>query len=279
MENQVQEHENEEKPVQQHDKDEDEDEDEDEEEHTNPNPPPNRHSPPLEPHHISKPQSPPLERDDEEQQNEDHKKPPFKPPTPPPAVNTKVGPPTAPQVDEGREPVSSRSRYLRPNLSILKRSKRESMLKRALLGLRVCGFVFSLVSFSVLAADKYRGWALDSFYRYREFRFSLAVNVIAFVYSGFQAFDLVYQLTTGKRQARNHLRCYFDFSMDQMLTYLLMSSSSSAAVRIDDWQSNWGKDEFPEMAKASVGLSFLAFLALGLSSLVSGYSVCSLKSV
>ncbi|TXG54656.1 hypothetical protein EZV62_019912 [Acer yangbiense] len=286
MEKQVQEHE--EKQVRE------DEEDEEELEHTNPNPPPPIiRSPPPEPHHTPKPQSPPLfsppPQEQGQEPNADDKQPPFKPPTPPPSADTVAAattnggpPPAAPQhVDEERGPATGSigRRNFRPNLSILKRSKRESMLKRALLGFRVCGFVFSLVSFSVLAADKDRGWALDSFDRYKEFRYSLAVNVIAFVYCGFQAFDLVYQLTTGKRRTRNHLRCYLDFSMDQMLTYLLISASSSAAVRIDDWQSNWGKDEFPDMAKASVGLSFLACLSLGLSSLISGYTLSSLKSV
>ncbi|KAF3437241.1 hypothetical protein FNV43_RR19994 [Rhamnella rubrinervis] len=36
-----------------------------------------------------------------------------------------------------------------------------------------------------------------------------------------------------------------------ILSYLLISASSSAATRVDDWQSNWGKDKFPDMARAS----------------------------
>ncbi|KAM7268833.1 hypothetical protein ACFE04_010999 [Oxalis oulophora] len=63
-----------------------------------------------------------------------------------------------------------------------------------------------------------------------------------------------------------------------MLTYLLLSASSSAAVRVDDWQSNWGKDKFPQMATASVSLSFLAFVAFALSSIVSGYFLFTMKS-
>ncbi|KAK2994072.1 hypothetical protein RJ640_024336 [Escallonia rubra] len=65
----------------------------------------------------------------------------------------------------------------------------------------------------------------------------------------------------------------------QMLTYLLISASSSGATRIDDWQSNWGKDKFPEMATASVGMSFLAFVAFATSSLISGYALCTSKTV
>ncbi|EXC20277.1 Protein farnesyltransferase subunit beta [Morus notabilis] len=63
-----------------------------------------------------------------------------------------------------------------------------------------------------------------------------------------------------------------------ILSYLLMSASSSAATRVDDWQSNWGKDKFPDMARASVGLSFAAFVALAWSSIVSGYILCTSKA-
>ncbi|CAN6708786.1 unnamed protein product [Malus baccata var. baccata] len=122
-------------------------------------------------------------------------------------------------------------RTLRPKLSILKRSRRESVVRRALFGLRISGFVLCLISFSIMAADKNQGWALDSLYRYKEF------------------------------------------------SYLLMSASSSAAIRVDDWESNWGKDKFPDMARASVALSFLAFVAFASSSLISGYTLCTLKSM
>ncbi|KAB2075676.1 hypothetical protein ES319_A07G238400v1 [Gossypium barbadense] len=129
------------------------------------------------------------------------------------------------------------------------------------------------------AADKNQGWALDSFYRYKEFRFCMAVNVIGFVYSGFQAYDVAFQLTSGKQKPRSDLRFYLDFILDQILAYLLISASSSAAVRVDDWESNWGNDKFPEMARASVALSLVAFIALALSSLVSGYNLCTSKSI
>ena len=50
-------------------------------------------------------------------------------------------------------------------------TKRESMVRRVLFGLRISGFTLCLISFSVMAADKNQGWALDSFDRYKEFRF------------------------------------------------------------------------------------------------------------
>ncbi|XWS30351.1 hypothetical protein CRYUN_Cryun24cG0109800 [Craigia yunnanensis] len=185
---------------------------------------------------------------------------------------------TTVEVEEQSQKLGSGSgKRLRPDLSILRRTKRDKMVKKALLGFRISGFVFCLVSFSVLAADRDQGWALDSFYCYKEFRFSMAVNVIGFVYSGIQAYDLAYQLASGKHKHRSRLRCYLDFVLDQMLAYLLLSASSSAAVRVDDWQSNWGKDKFPEMAGASMALSLVAFIALALSSLISGFTLCTFK--
>lgn len=163
----------------------------------------------------------------------------------------------------------------RPTVLGLGRSKRESIVNRLALGLRLCGFIFCLVSFAVMAANKYKGWSLDSFDRYTEFRYCMSLNVLGFVYSGCQVIDLVYHLSTGKYVLqRDKLRCFFDFFSDQILAYLLISASSSAATRVDDWISNWGKDQFPTMATASVAISFLAFLSFAFSSFISGYTLC-----
>ncbi|XAR50173.1 hypothetical protein NMG60_11004427 [Bertholletia excelsa] len=159
--------------------------------------------------------------------------------------------------------------------AILRRSRREVALKKAELGIRVCEVVLCLISFSVMAADKTQGWSGDSFDRYKEYRYCLSMTVIGFVYSGFQACDLAYSLASGKPHFFFPLRYHFDFAMDQILAYLLISASSSAATRVDDWVSNWGKDEFTEMASASVSMSFLAFAAFALSSLISGYTLCN----
>ncbi|GAA0174122.1 hypothetical protein LIER_27575 [Lithospermum erythrorhizon] len=157
------------------------------------------------------------------------------------------------------------------------RGKREKMVKMVALGFRVVGAICCLISFSVMAADKNKGWALDSFHRYKEFRYSLSVNVIGFVYSVGQAFDSGFYLATGKYVLEHPYRYYFDFAVDQIVTYLLISASSSASTRIDDWQLNWGKDKFPDMATASVAISFLAFVAIAFSSLISGYTLCTSK--
>lgn len=162
--------------------------------------------------------------------------------------------------------------------NILRRSERSTGVKKGALVIRVFEVIVCLISFSVMAADKTKGWSGDSYDRYREYRFCLVVNIIGFVYSGFQAYDLAYHLGTEKHVISHHLRYHFDFSMDQILAYLLMSASSSAATRVTDWISNWGKDDFTLMASASIAVSFLAFLAFASSSLISGYNLCNRDS-
>ncbi|KZV34736.1 hypothetical protein F511_00638 [Dorcoceras hygrometricum] len=159
--------------------------------------------------------------------------------------------------------------------SILRRSGRDAVVRKAALVIRIFEVVACVISFSIMAADRTQGWSGDSFDRYKEYRYCLAVNVVGFVYSGFQASNLAYHLGTGKDVIAHHLRHHFDFSMDQILAYFLMSASSSAATRVDDWITNWGSDKFTMMASASIAMSFLAFLAFSVSSLVSGYSLCN----
>ncbi|KAL2943137.1 CASP-like protein 4A3 [Bienertia sinuspersici] len=115
-------------------------------------------------------------------------------------------------------------------------------------------------------------------------RYSMSVNIIGFAYSGLQGLDLLHQLTT-KKEYGSEVRYSLDFAIDQIeaelrigkaiLAYLLLSASSSAFTRVDDWISNWGNDKFPAMASASVGVSFLAFIAFAMSSLISGYLLCT----
>ncbi|XP_042049338.1 CASP-like protein 4A3 [Salvia splendens] len=174
----------------------------------------------------------------------------------------------------GRDVVGGERRSRAAVESILKRSGRNTAVRRVALAFRVFEVISCLISFSVMAADKTEGWSGDSFGRYIEYRFCVAVNVIGFVYSGFQALDLAYYLGKEKHVFAHHLRYHFEFAMDQILAYLLMSASSSAATRVDDWISNWGADEFTLMASASISMSFLAFLAFAISSLVSGYNLC-----
>lgn len=61
----------------------------------------------------------------------------------------------------------------RAGTSSLRRGMREETVRKVGLGLRVCGLFFCLVSLAVMASDKNKGWAVDSFFRYKEFRYFL----------------------------------------------------------------------------------------------------------
>lgn len=142
--------------------------------------------------------------------------------------------------------------------------------ERYAVAVRVLAAALCMISFSVMAADKNKGWTLDSFDRYAEYRYCLSVNVIGFVYAGVQAAS-----ETFKRRKNGF---YVDFAIDQVLTYLLISSSSSASSRTNYWVTNWGNDPFPKMITASVVTSFLAFIAFAFSSLVSAYRLFSSRT-
>ncbi|ONK81322.1 uncharacterized protein A4U43_C01F27800 [Asparagus officinalis] len=139
--------------------------------------------------------------------------------------------------------------------------------------------VLCLISFSVMAADKNRGWTLDSFDRYNEYRYCLSVNVIGFLYAGFQAFAELHHRVNKRNIITKPLGFYFDFAMDQILAYLLISASSSATSRTDYWVTNWGNDPFPSMISGSVAMSFLAFMAFAVSSLISAYNLFSSRNL
>ncbi|KAK4479318.1 hypothetical protein RD792_014829 [Penstemon davidsonii] len=180
---------------------------------------------------------------------------------PPPPRVKKVGPVGGGGVDRSLEEGYGGGRV--DEVRLRSSEKRTVEVRKVALVFRVFEVMACLVSFSVMAADKTQGWSGDSFDRYKEYRYCLAVNITGFVYSALQAFDLAYNLGTEKHIISHHLRYHFGFSMDQ------------ATTRVDDWISNWGKDEFTLMATASIAMSFLAFVAFALSSLVSGYNLCN----
>ncbi|KAJ1416488.1 Casparian strip membrane protein domain [Sesbania bispinosa] len=183
-------------------------------------------------------------------------------------------------------------------LEELSEEKKEMMWWWSLLGVRIAALLFCLTAFAVLAANKQKvvveeefnwlGWdSTDNSKReeqsysfrwddYEQFTYCVAVNVIGFVYSALQIGDLVKFLITKKHTVNPKLRGYFNFAIDQALTYLLLSASSAAATTIRVYKSGWvigGGHTFIEMANASVALSFLAFVAFALASLASGFTL------
>jgi len=58
------------------------------------------------------------------------------------------------------------------------------------------------------------------------------------------------------------------------MAYLLISAASSAATTAHYLSYNVAADKITEIAKASVALSFVAFVALASSSIVSAFVFC-----
>ncbi|KAG6479161.1 CASP-like protein 4A1 [Zingiber officinale] len=227
------------------------------------------------------------------------------PPPPPPPHNTPIRtpPPMEPAVVASRHDLSTLAAKVEANVApphdwypwngqreaaphdsgsrsrvvtgIVSRGRLEKVIHRAAVAARLSAAVLCLVSFSVLSSDRDKGWALDSYHRYKQYRYCVSVNVIGFVYSGFQLYSQVHNKVMAKHIIRRPLGDYFDFAMDQILAYLLISSSSSATARTDDWVSNWGSDAFPNIATGSVAISFLAFLVFALSALISAHKLFS----
>ncbi|PKA49300.1 CASP-like protein [Apostasia shenzhenica] len=156
---------------------------------------------------------------------------------------------------------------------ILRRRWQAEAMRRTSVAARATEAALCLIAFSVMAADKDRGWASDSFDRYKEYRYCLSVNVIGFVYAGFQAYAELSRLISKKHMMRRPMGDCFDFAMDQVLTYLLISASSSAAAHNNFWMINWGEDPFPSMISGSIAVSFLAFVVFALSSIISTYKI------
>ncbi|KAJ8485382.1 hypothetical protein OPV22_017867 [Ensete ventricosum] len=150
---------------------------------------------------------------------------------------------------------------------------RRQRMTRAEAVLRMAAVLLCMISFSVMASDKTEGWAGDSFDRYKEFRFLVAINVIGFVYSLFQVYGKIHRVIAMKYIIASPKRYYFELAMDQILAYLLMSASSAAASRNDAWVSRFGRDDFTDKASGAIVMSFLAFVVFALSSLLSAYNL------
>lgn len=50
------------------------------------------------------------------------------------------------------------------------RTRRDESVAVAAVGFRVCEVVLCVISFSIMAADKTRGWSGDSYDQYKEYR-------------------------------------------------------------------------------------------------------------
>ncbi|CAM0881856.1 unnamed protein product [Alopecurus aequalis] len=142
--------------------------------------------------------------------------------------------------------------------------------------LRIATALLSLASFALIASAKTSGWDGDHFDRYVQYRYALAVNVIVCVYSIAQALGEIRRLVVARSAYRSMSSYYFSLFLDQVLAYLLMSASSAAASRNNLWVSSFGQDAFNKKITSAMWLSFLGFIALAASSLISTANLFSM---
>lgn len=143
-------------------------------------------------------------------------------------------------------------------------------------GLRVATAVLSLASFAVMLSARTSGWDGDFYGRYVQYRYAIGVNVIVCVYSIAQAGGEIRRLVWPRFIYRSMSSYYVSLFLDQVLAYLLMSASSAAASRNDLWVSRFGQDAFNKKISSAVWLSFLGFLTLAASSLISTANLFSM---
>ncbi|WVZ07188.1 hypothetical protein V8G54_020534 [Vigna mungo] len=184
---------------------------------------------------------------------------------------------------------------------ILRRWKREDLLKRGSLALRGIALFLSLISFIVMASNKHGDWR--DFDKYEEYRYLLAIAILSSLYTGGQAFRQIHELSTAKQLLKPKMAAIIDFAGDQeslikvgvfmskfeskfvapfeaewlraitsIVAYLLISSASSAIPLTNRFRE--GSDNiFTDASAAAISMSIFAFLSLAASALISGYKL------
>ncbi|MCL7024001.1 hypothetical protein MKW94_030798 [Papaver nudicaule] len=160
---------------------------------------------------------------------------------------------------------------LRP---IATRASTEALLKYGSLILRTLAFVFSVISFSVMASNK---GVFDSF---DEFSYVLAACVLSAVYTLLQNIRHTNYYLSGNSLFAKCTSNLVDFVGDQIIAYLLLSSASAAAPTVSKIRDvekalkAYGADKkVSAMSSASTGMAFLAFFPLAISAMISGYKL------
>ncbi|XP_065043529.1 CASP-like protein 4B3 isoform X2 [Musa acuminata AAA Group] len=143
--------------------------------------------------------------DDEDESAEPRSIVPVMAPGPPPGIekSTPSPLPAAVPADEGSAVVRS----------VVRRWRREHLLEKSGLILRALAWIFSLIAVAVLASNRRGGWM--SFDHYQEYRYLLAVAVVALVYSTAQVLRQAHRLGTGKDLAPKQYSGIVDFAGDQ----------------------------------------------------------------
>ncbi|GAU17175.1 hypothetical protein TSUD_178050 [Trifolium subterraneum] len=178
----------------------------------------------------------------------------------PPNIHIQSPPTAPPATDQASRGIAG----------ILKRWKREDLIKRGSLGLRGIALLFSLISFIAMASNKHGDWR--DFDKYEEYRYLLAIAILSSLYTGAQAFRQIQELSKGKKLIKPSVAAIIDFFGDQIMAYLLISSASSA-IPLTNRMREGGDNIFTDASSAAISMSVLAFCCLAVSACISGYKL------
>uniref|UniRef100_A0A803R3G6 CASP-like protein n=2 Tax=Cannabis sativa TaxID=3483 RepID=A0A803R3G6_CANSA len=142
--------------------------------------------------------------------------------------------------------------------------------------LRFLAFLFSFVSALSLVIHapkkKIKGSSSpSSFGEYSELLYCFTITMVAFAYSVFQLFKGILEIADKGIIMSDMVSDYTSFIVDQLLVYLLISSSSVAVPAIKNMESS---SSLWKASIVSLGFSFATFLVIALSALFSGYKLC-----
>ncbi|KAJ8551013.1 hypothetical protein K7X08_000383 [Anisodus acutangulus] len=153
---------------------------------------------------------------------------------------------------------------------ITRRWKREDLLKKGCFGLRCIALIFSLMAFIIMASNKHGDWR--DFDKYEEYRYVLAIAILSTLYTGLVVLRQVHELSTNKETFSRQNLALLEFFGDQLMAYLLLSAASSAVPLTNRMREN-NDNIFTDSSASAIGMEFVAFLALAVSAMISGYKL------
>ncbi|WCJ27969.1 CASP-like protein 4B1 [Euphorbia peplus] len=153
---------------------------------------------------------------------------------------------------------------------ITRRWKREEFRKRGAIGLRGLSLLFSLLAFIITASNKHGDWKDSD--KYEEYRYLLAISILSTLYTAAQVLRHIHELSTGKIFVHRRTSAMVDFIGDQLISYLLISSASTA-VPITNRMRESQDNLFTDSSAAAISMAFMAFFVMGLSAIISGYEL------
>lgn len=153
--------------------------------------------------------------------------------------------------------------------AVVGRWRRQDLLEKSGSALRAAAWALSLLSFLVMAANEHGDW--KQFDHYEEYRYIVAVGLLAFIYTTLQLVRHGVRLTGGQ-DLQSKAGLLVDFAGDQMMAYLVMSALS-AAIPITNRFREGTDSEFTDSSAASISMAFFAFICLALSALISGFKL------